>query len=67
MQQLSYSIRKPHLRFLGIEEGEEVQVKGICNIFNETIMEIFPNLEKVLSIQVQEASRIPDLTNYILN
>jgi hypothetical protein len=42
---------------MGIEEGKEVQVKGICNIFNKTIAENFPNLEKELSIQVQEGSR----------
>jgi hypothetical protein len=33
-----------------------VQVKGIRNIFNKVIAN-FPNLEKELSIQVQEASR----------
>jgi hypothetical protein len=41
---------------MGIEEGEEVQAKGICNIFNEIITENSPNLKKVLPIQVQEAS-----------
>jgi hypothetical protein len=39
------------------EEGEEVQAKGICNIFHKITTENFPNLDKVLSIQVQEASR----------
>jgi hypothetical protein len=37
---------------MGIEEGEEVQAKGICNIFNKIITENCPNLEKVLPIQV---------------
>jgi hypothetical protein len=41
---------------MGIEE-EEVQAKGICNIFNKIITENFPNLEKTMPIQVQEASR----------
>jgi hypothetical protein len=41
---------------MGIE-GEEVLAKGIQNIFNKIIMEKFPNLEKVMPIQVQEASR----------
>jgi hypothetical protein len=45
---------------MGIEEGEEVQTKGIHNIFNKIIKENFPNLEKVLPIQVQEASRTPN-------
>jgi hypothetical protein len=42
---------------MGTEEGEEVQAKGICNIVNKIISEKFPNLKKVLAIQVQEASR----------
>jgi hypothetical protein len=42
---------------MGIEEGEKVQAKGISNIFNKLITENFPNLEKVMPIQVQEASR----------
>jgi hypothetical protein len=37
---------------MGIEEGEEVQAKEICNIFNKIITENFPTLEKVLPIQV---------------
>jgi hypothetical protein len=57
MEELRDSIRRPNLRTMGIEEGEEVQAKGIHNIFNKIITENFPNLEKVLHIQVQEASR----------
>jgi hypothetical protein len=56
MQEPSDSIKRPNLRIIGIEE-KEVQVKGICNIFNKIITEKFPNLEKVLPIQEQEASR----------
>jgi hypothetical protein len=43
---------------MGIEE--EVQSKEMCNIFNKIIAENFPNLEKEMSIQVQEASRTPN-------
>jgi hypothetical protein len=43
-----------------IEEGDEVQTKGIHNIFNKIIAENFPNLEKAMPIQVQEASRTPN-------
>jgi hypothetical protein len=32
----------------------------MCNIFNKIITEYFPNLEKVLPIKVQEASRTPN-------
>jgi hypothetical protein len=45
---------------MGIEEGEEVQAKGIHNIFNKIMTENFPNLEKLMHIQVQEASKIPN-------
>jgi hypothetical protein len=45
---------------MDIEEGEEVQTKGMCNIFNKIITENFPNLEKTMSMQVQEASRTPN-------
>jgi hypothetical protein len=38
---------------MDIDEGEDVQGKGIHNIFNKIITEIFPNLKKVLPIQVQ--------------
>jgi hypothetical protein len=36
---------------------DEKQAKGVYNIFNKIIAEIFPNLEKEMPIQVQEASR----------
>jgi hypothetical protein len=45
---------------MGIEEGEEVQAKGIHNIVNKIVTENFPNLEKTMPIQVQEASRTPN-------
>jgi hypothetical protein len=45
---------------MGIEEGEEVQIKGIGNIINKIIADNFSNLEKELFIQVQEASRTPN-------
>jgi hypothetical protein len=46
---------------MDIEEGEEVQVKGIRNIFNKIIGEKFPNLKKeMMPIQAQETSRTPN-------
>jgi chromosome segregation ATPase len=57
MQELTDSIKRPNLRIMGIEEGEEVQAKGMHNIFNKIITENFPNLEETMPIQVQEASR----------
>jgi chromosome segregation ATPase len=60
MQELTNSIKRPNLRIMGIEDREEVQAKGIHNIFNKIITEDFPNLKKVLPIQVQEASSTPN-------
>jgi chromosome segregation ATPase len=60
MQELTNSIKRPNLRIMGIEEGEEVKAKGIHNIFNKIITENFPNLEKTMPIQVQEASKTPN-------
>jgi hypothetical protein len=45
---------------MDIEEGEEVQTKEICNIFNKIITEKFPNFKKALPIQVQETSTTPN-------
>jgi hypothetical protein len=58
MQKLTNSIKRPCLRIMRMEE-EEVQAKGINNIFNKIITENFPNLENTMPIQVQEASRTP--------
>jgi hypothetical protein len=63
MQELIDSIKRPNLRIMGIEEEEEVKAKGICNIFNKIITENFPNLEKTMPIQVQEASKTPNRLN----
>jgi hypothetical protein len=37
---------------MAIEEGEEMQTRGIHNIFNKIITGHFPNLQKVLPIKV---------------
>jgi hypothetical protein len=60
MQELTDSIKRPNMRIMGSEEGEDVQAKGICNIFKKTITENFPNLEKDNPIQTQEAYRTPN-------
>jgi chromosome segregation ATPase len=51
MQELRDSIKRPNLRIMDIEKREE-QAKEIYSIFNKIITENFPNLEKLLSIQV---------------
>jgi hypothetical protein len=37
---LTDSIKRPNLRIMGIEEGEEVPSKGMHNIFNKIIKKI---------------------------
>jgi hypothetical protein len=60
MQELTYSMKRQNLIIMGIEGGEEVQAKGIHNIFNKIITENFPSLEKAMPIQGQKASRTPN-------
>jgi hypothetical protein len=52
MQELTNSIKTQNLRMMRIEEGEEVQAKGMQNTFNKIIAENFPNLEETMQIQV---------------
>jgi hypothetical protein len=58
IQELTSSIKRPNnvLRIMDIEE-EDVQAKAIVNTFNKLITQNFPNLKKVMPVQVQEASR----------
>jgi hypothetical protein len=57
MQELSRSVKRQNMRIVGIEHEEEVQAKGIHDMFNKIITESFPNLKKVSPIQVQEGFR----------
>jgi hypothetical protein len=52
-------MRRPNLQIKGLE-GEEIQSKGIDNLFNRITAEKFPNLEKEKVTQVQEAYRTPN-------
>jgi hypothetical protein len=55
MQEHTNSIKRTNLRIIGIE-GEELEEKGFHDIFNKITTENFPNLQKTMPIQVQEAS-----------
>ncbi|KAL6039464.1 hypothetical protein STEG23_034280, partial [Scotinomys teguina] len=46
IQEISDTMKRPNLRIIGIQEGEEYQLKGIENIFNKIIEENFLNLKK---------------------
>jgi hypothetical protein len=54
-KELSHSIKRTNL--MGIKEGEEVQAKGICNIFKKMIAE---NFKKIAQSGIQETSRKPN-------
>ena len=47
---------------IGVPEAEERE-KGPEKIFEEIIVENFPNMGKEISTQVQEAQRVPYRTN----
>jgi hypothetical protein len=52
-------MERANLEIMGVE-GEEIQTKGIDNIFDRIITENFPNLEEERITQVQEAYKTPN-------
>ena len=54
-------MRRPNLSIIGIGESKDAQLKGLVNIFNKIIEENFPNLKKVMSMNVQGTHRTPNI------
>ena len=52
------NIKGNNTRNIGVPEGEERE-KGPEKIFEEIIVENFPNMGREISTQVQEAQRVP--------
>ena len=52
------NIKHINIPIIGVPEEEEKK-KGYENIFEEMIVENFPNMEKEIVNQVQEAQRLP--------
>ena len=52
------NIKGTNIRIIGVPEEEEKK-KGSEKIFEETIVENFPNMEKEIVNQVQEVQRVP--------
>ena len=52
------NIKRTNIRIIGVPEEEEKE-KGYEKIFEEIIVENFPNIEKEIVNQVQEAQRVP--------
>ena len=55
IQEIWDTVKRPNLRIIGVEEGEDLQLKGWENIFTKIIEENFPNLKKDIAMKVQEA------------
>ena len=56
------NIKCNHIRIIGVPEREQRE-KGPEKIFEEIIVENFPNMGKEIAIQVQEAQRVPNRIN----
>ena len=50
-------IKQTHIRIIGVPEEEEKK-KGYEKFFEEIIVEDFPNIEKEIVNQVQQAQRV---------
>ena len=53
-----WDIKCNNIRIIGVPEGEEKE-KGPEKIFEEIIVENFPNMGKEIATQVQEVQRVP--------
>ena len=58
LRDLWYITKHTNIRIIGVPEEEEKK-KRYEKIFEEMIVENFPNMEKEIVNQVQEAQRIP--------
>ena len=56
------SVKCTNIHIIGVPEGEERQ-KGPEKIFEEVVVENFPNMGKETVNQVQEAQRVPGRIN----
>jgi hypothetical protein len=63
IQKIQNTKRSPNLRIIDIEESDDLKFKDTVNIFNKIIEENFPNLKKVMPINIQEVYRTPNSLN----
>jgi hypothetical protein len=66
-QEIQDTVRRPNLRIIGIQEGEDSQLQGPVNIFKKIIDENFPNLKKVMPINMQKSYRTPNRLDQKIN
>ena len=62
LRDLWYNVKPTNIRIIGVPEEEEKK-KGYEKTFEEIIVENFPNMEKEIVNQVQEAQRVPHRRN----
>jgi hypothetical protein len=60
IQEIQYTMRRPNLRLIGIDENEDFQLKGPVHIFNKIVEQNFLNLTKEMTMNIQEAYRNPN-------
>ena len=60
IHEIQDTMRRGNLRIIGIEENKDYQLKGSVNISNKIIDENFPNLKKVMPINMQKSYRTPN-------
>ena len=56
------NIKRTNIQIIGVP-GDEEKKKGTEKIFEEIIVENFPNMGKEIATEVQEAQRVPDRIN----
>jgi hypothetical protein len=61
IQEIQDTVKSPNLRIIGIEGCEDSHLNKPGSIFNKIIEENFFNLEKEMSINIQEVYRIPNI------
>jgi hypothetical protein len=59
-QKVQDKMRRQNLRIIGIDENEDIQLKGPVNLFNKIIEENFPNLKEEMPMNIQEAYITPN-------
>jgi hypothetical protein len=59
IREIQDTMERSNLRLIGVEDGEESQFKEAIKTFRKMIEENFPNLNKEIDLNVQEAYRIP--------
>ena len=56
------NFKRSNICIIGVPEGKE-KIREIRNLFEKIMKENFPNLVKEIDMQVQEAQRVPVITD----